>query len=170
MANTMTKIATTTLSAIQYTVTFSSIPNTYTDLILKVSSRTDYGSIWDGGTSIYFNGDNAGTNYSSTEIQGNNSSVISQRFTNNPYAYVGVNDSAANTSNVFGNFDFYISNYTTSNYKNFIGDLVAENNSAAGYQNLTAGLWRSTSTITSISIQGGSGNFAANSKFTLYGI
>ena len=163
-------IYTRTLTGAAYTITFNSIPQTFTDLVIKISSRTDYSTAFDGGTVIYFNGDNASTNYSSTEIQGSGSSAISQRFSSNPYAYVGVNDSAGNTANTFGSFEFYIPNYTGSNYKSFTADLVAENNATTGYQNLTAGLWRSTSAITSLSFYGGSGNYNTNSTFSLYGV
>lgn len=163
-------IYTRTLTGATYAVTFNSIPQTFTDLMAVFSVRSDYAGIWDGASSLFFNGDNAGTTASLTQIRGDGSSVISQRYANNPYAYFGYINGANGTANTFTSGSIYIPNYTSSNFKSYLFDLVAENNSTAGYNTLNAGLWQSTSAITSLSFQGGSGNYNTNSTFSLYGV
>jgi len=163
-------IYTQTLTGASYVVTFNSIPQTFTDLMLKISTRTDYASTWDGGPSLYFNGDNAGSTYSETQIRGDGSTAISQRFYSNSITYFGIANGATSTANTFTNGEIYIPNYRSSNYKPFLIDLVAENQTVTAYQTMDAGLWRSTSAITSISFYGGSGNYVTGSTFSLYGV
>jgi hypothetical protein len=55
---------------------------------------------------------------------------------------------ATATANTFGNTEFYIPNYTSSNYKSFSVDGVTENNATAAFA-LYAGLWSNTAAITS---------------------
>lgn len=146
---------------------FTSIPSTYTDLCVKVSSRTtrtagviDYAVISFNGstsnlTSRFLIGD--GTVYSGTDTK-----IIASTSSN------------STTANTFGSAQFYIPNYAGSNNKSVSVDAVAENNSAdSGYFNLEigAGLWSITSAITSISLTSGFGNnFMQYSTATLYGI
>lgn len=156
-------IETQTLGSASSTVTFSSIPSTYTDLILvygvKTSSPTD--------VTCRFNSD-TGTNYSQTVLSGNGSTANTGRSTNQTRILLDSagypNNPAPNACNVsFMNY----SNTTT--YKTC---LSRANNPASEGTDAIVGLWRSTSAISTITIgtlTGGT-TFVAGSTFTLYGI
>jgi len=146
-------------------VTFTSIPQGYTDLVVKTSVRSQGTN---GTCVMFFNSDTTQSNYSVTRLYGNSSSAGSAAYSA-PY-FVYSNESNF-TSNTFTNGEVYIPNYTSSNYKSVISDMVNENNATLGEQFLSAGLWRNTSAITSITIQEAvDAGFVQYSKFSLYGV
>lgn len=160
MANTYKLIEAKTLSSSQSSVEFTSIPQTYNDLLVKVSLRGDstYDLFW-----IRFNG--VSTNLSGKSLQGDGSSVAS--FSEAPY---GRSLTSSYTASTFGLTDIYIVNYTSSNYKSISIDSVSEQNAAGAYQTLGLGLWSSASAITSIQFVPNGGNLVSGSTFYLYGI
>jgi hypothetical protein len=80
--------------------------------------------------------------------------------------YAGsINTSPSN----FTNGSLYIPNYAGSNNKSFSVDEVYDQPSTAGYLNLIAGLWSSSSAITSIKIEAAS-SLTQNSTIYLYGV
>jgi hypothetical protein len=84
--STYTPIATQTLGSAAASVTFSSIPQGYTDLILVCSPVSTTGSntfMW-----IRYNSD-TGSNYSLTSMRGNGSTATSFRLSNQTYQYIG---------------------------------------------------------------------------------
>jgi len=151
-------------------VTFSSIPATYTDLLIKVSARGEYaGAITDFG--IAFNGGDriSDTQYSLITLYTNATTATS--FTRSAFGYnhlFYIPGSTA-TANTFANGDIYIPNYTSSNQKSVSVDGVNENNVANNYNALTAGLRTNTAVITSITLSAYL-DLAEYSTFTLYGI
>jgi hypothetical protein len=162
--STYTPIATTTLGSAAASYTFSSIPSTYTDLVLVgnfgiASSQYPY---------IRFNSD-SGSNYSTTDLYGTGSSAGSSRESNGTKIWVSLDipSSTGIETNCIINVQNY-SNATT--YKT----AISRDNSAANGTTATVGLWRSTSAINSITIGGFGGgagaNLSAGSTFTLYGI
>jgi len=74
------------------------------------------------------------------------------------------------TANTFDSNEIYVPGYATSNDKPTGGTGTQENNAALSYMNVTAGLFRSASAITSLTIGAQSGNMVADSSFYLYGI
>jgi len=75
------------------------------------------------------------------------------------------------TASTFGNGEYYIPNYTSSNYKSVSADAVSENNNTTAYARLTAGLWSNTAAITSIRLTPDTGTaWVTNSTATLYGV
>ena len=162
MANTYTLIEAKTISTAVANITFSSIPATYTDLKIVFSARTSGSS---DAFLIWFNG--AAANLSSKNIQGYGSStVISGGFS----GISGGIPASSYTANTFNNAEFYIPNYTTSNFKSISLDSVPENNAVLTRQVLTAGLWSDTAAITSVTIDGNGDNLVQYSTFYLYGI
>jgi hypothetical protein len=146
-------------------VGFTSIPQTYTDLLIKLSVRSSQsGAYADYGT-INFNSSTA--NFSYRDVYGNGSAVSS---TSGSTSLIMVYQGNAGTASTFGNIDFYIPNYISSNYKSFNIDSVVENNATLGYDILTAGLWSNTAPITSITLSPASGTWQQYSTATLYGI
>jgi hypothetical protein len=141
-------------------IEFTSIPQTYTDLTVKVSLRGDttFDLFW-----VRFN--SVSTNLSGRSIQGDGSSAAS--YIVEPY---GRGQTSSNTANTFSSTDIYIPNYTSSNNKSICIDSVSENNATQAYTTLGGGLWSSSSAITSIQLVPNGGNFVENSTVSLYGI
>jgi hypothetical protein len=160
--STYTPIATQTLSTSAPSVTFSSIPQGYTDLVMIINT----GATIADDIGCQFNGD-TGSNYSFTVLSGNGSSAVSGRatnatrlnFTSNAYMRTTL------TQNTIINFENY-SNSTT--YKTVLNRA----NIAEGASEAIVGLWRSTSAITTIRVfcDHNAGSFVSGSTFTLYGI
>lgn len=150
-------IATTTLGSAAASYTFSSIPGTYTDLILVASTQNASGA---DNFLLNFNGD-TGSNYSVTRLNGNGTSAGTNRATNQTVLQCGDVYSTRSTTIV------HIMNYSnTTNYKT----TITRQNNATNLVAANVNLWRSTSAITSILISTSSYNFSAGTTFTLYGI
>ena len=163
MPKTYEPIATQTLGSAAATVTFSSIPSTYTYLVLVM----DY-SITSANDSVYMrlNAD-SGSNYSNTTLSGNGSSAISGRDTSSSQ---GIRLSAFNTAQGASTRQVNITQF--QNYANSTNNKAVLNRySSVGGTETVVGLWRNTSAITSILLRFFSTpNFEAGSTFTLYGI
>jgi hypothetical protein len=155
--NTYVALDTQTLSSAASSVTFSSIPSGYTDLMLVASCKLTSGA----GTAWYrVNGDTA-SNYSDTFLYGNGSTATSVRHSNVAQAYF------ADASSDQTNYIFHFQNYAnTSTYKTA---LVRGNSPSTGVS-AVVGLWRSTSAINQITIGQNSTTWATGSTFTIYGI
>jgi hypothetical protein len=151
------------LNASAASITFSNIPQSgYTDLKIVVSARSDSTT----GNFFEIRPNGATTNLSGRYLQGDGSAVNSSTF--QPWSYVPPSNSTAST---FGSVDIYIPNYSsTSANKSISVDYVTENNATAAFAGIEAGLWSSTSAITSLVFAMSTGNFVANSTFSLYGL
>ena len=162
MGVTYTAIASSTVgSGGASSITFSSIPQTYTDLKVVMSARSDQTiATYDGDVyTIEFN--SSTSNFSKTYLYGNGSSAISISTSNNLFGWI---DPSNYTASTFGNLDIYISNYTGSTNKSFSIDSVTENNGTQAYCNFIACLWSNTAAITSITLKA----YNASSKFVQY--
>jgi len=157
MPTTYDPIATQTLVSAASSVTFSSIPSTYTDLVLIVNSARTASN---DSVSLEFNGD-TGSNYSRLLMYGTGSSAATFRESNATLIEIGVQDTS-NCTNIFN-----VINYanTTSNKS-----VVARANATGVRVSYGIGVWRNTSAITSIKLATGGSTFIAGSVFTLYGI
>ncbi len=165
MATTYTLIASTTLSSAQSSISFTSIPSTYTDLIVKVSGRLTRATTG-GAVVVAFNGSTS--SFSIRSLYGAGSATGSGT---TPSNFVGYWDGANETANTFSNFEMYIPNYSSSNNKSFSVDVVDENNATEAYATMVAGLWANSTAINSIAFTDNSaGNFAQYSTAYLYGI
>ena len=165
MALTYVAIATVTVGAGgAATITFSSIPQTYTDLCILWSVRTDRPGTATDAPWIKFNG--SSTSPTNLRLYGTGSSVGTDTS-----AWMTVN-AAGTTASTFSNVSIYIPNYTSSNNKSFSIDSVLENNATEGYPMLQAGLWSNTAAITSIELNDAitGYSFVQHSTATLYGI
>lgn len=165
-------ISSQTLGSAAASVTFSSIPATYTDLVLRLSMRDDFNGGFNGATyQLRFNGDDASqTLYSRTMLIGNGSAASSTR--NNDVSSINSNfgaDSADNTASTFSNNEIYIPSYTASQNKPLSAFDAVENNATAAKLNALAGLYRNTAAITQIQIIAWS-SFVSGSSFYLYGL
>lgn len=164
MPTTYKAIATVTVgSGGASSIDFTSIPATYTDLVLKFSLRNASGS--NRQVRFKFNGTTSNMTY--RLLYGDGSGAASENSTG-IFAY---SNDGSNTANTFGNGEIYIPNYAGSTNKSVSSDSVEENNATQAYSGLAANLWSDTSAITSISIiVNGGGNILQYSTATLYGI
>lgn len=141
--------------------TFTSIPQTYTDLVI-VSNLNNIGSA--AVLRGKFNGDNA-SNYSSTALLGDGSSASSGRQSNVDAFYLSY---AAHINSTKGAGIYHFLNYTNTN--TFKTVLSRSSNASMGVDAIVS-LWRSTAAITSIRILNDRAEYwAAGSTITLYGI
>jgi len=165
--NTYVAIATNTLSSAG-TVTFSSIPATYTDLVLVINNAVSIATNTPGAC-ISFNGDTA-TNYSSTHLEGTGTSALSNRQTSQSNINAGYNIGLSSSSTQPATIIINIMNYAnTTTYKTTLSRNTQTTGTAPG-TGATVGLWRSTAAINSIAITAQTGNFATGTVFSLYGI
>jgi len=166
MANTYVAIATVTVgSGGAAEIEFTSIPQTYTDLVIVYSARDNQSGSTGNDNGIKFNG--SSSNFSGRRLLGSGSSVSSDTVA--PYA--GSSTSEGVTASTFCNNTIYIPNYTGSTNKSYSVDSVTENNATIAYQILYAGLWSQTAAITSVTIvRPSTFNFVQHSTATLYGI
>lgn len=152
-------------------LTFSSIPNTYTDLVLLASIR-DLTSGGGTGQTLYmqFNSDSS-TIYSGTWLEANSgSAVYSSRNSAQTGFRVAVVNSTASSAATFGNLMIYIPNYANTSYnKTFICDYITENNGSNTYMGIDTGVWRSNAAIHTVGIGTGF-TLDSNSTATLYGV
>jgi hypothetical protein len=172
MANTYELIKGETLTTTAASYTFSAIPSTYTDLILKISARTTSASTQGDNTNIQFNGSSAALyGYRSMYVQNGGSPAVGSG-TN---ATAGINQQqSANrdgtTATTFSNYEIYIPNYTAAIYKPIPHVSAVESNTATTVWGMaaSAGLWRDNSAITSITLT--TNTLMSGSSFYLYGV
>jgi hypothetical protein len=160
----MQHIETIELGSSQSSITFSSIPQDYDDLVVLISARSDRSAATEG-ISIKPNGSTANLSFVHLQYDpGGVASGTTQRF------YM---PGASSTSNTFSNNQLYISNYSASQSKSFSQESVSENNDATTYyMTIQAGLWNDTSAITSLEFVTTFevNNFVSGSVFSLYGV
>jgi hypothetical protein len=145
-------IASQTASGSQSSITFSSVPQTYTDLILVVNGGTNV------GYAVRFNSD-SGSNYSWTRMYGNGSTPSSDR--------------ANNTTDITSNWGGSTNNLLTVQIMDYANATtnktaltrISDNN----YVVAIVGMWRNTNAINTVSVNG-SANYSSGTTFKLYGI
>jgi len=157
--STYTPIASQTLGSAATSVTFSSIPQGYTDLILVCNLAVN-----GTGNNVLcrYNGDTA-SNYSTTLMSGNGSSAYSARYSNSSNGWLtGYFDGTAN--------EFYTKIIQIQNYSNTTTYKTALGRTSSGSREAMAGvgLWRSTAAITSVTLA--ASDFNTGSTFSIYGI
>jgi hypothetical protein len=160
MAATYTPIASITLGTATGSVTFSSIPQTYTDLVLVATGTSTAGNV---NANLRFNSD-SGSNYSYTYLSGTGAGAPSSRQSNLTLAYT---QGYGWWDQTRGQDIIHIMNYSnTTTYKTFLARADFSNNGVS----LTVGLWRSTAAITAIEFRADASTFTVGSTFNIYGI
>jgi hypothetical protein len=159
-----TLITSQTLASAAASVTFSAIPSTYKDLIVRVSARATTAN-YANGFQINLNG--LTTNQSARWLIGNGSAASSAAYT----FLGGYTPAATATASTFNNSETYIPNYSSAT-NHPVSTFSADENNATGSIFLTAqaGLWSSATAITSLTVQCDTDNFVTGSSFYLYGI
>lgn len=166
MAVTYEPIATTTLGSDVTSYTFSSIPNTYTDLVLVATPSVTTGNE-NLGIRVGNGSADTGSNYSVTVLTGNGTSAASDRNSNQTSFLADYYGSMGTTLNNYPHIFNFMNYANTTTNKTIIGRA----NRADSGTDAIVGLWRSTSAINVIYIFGrGGATLKTGSTFTLYGI
>ena len=156
MPRTYEPIATTTVTASSSDVVFTSIPSTFTDIVLITNANQ---SVNFASLSIRFNSD-SGSNYSDTILLGDGSATASARQSNVTSMRTGLMGTTIGTNIL------HVMNYAnTTTYKT----VLSRGNVAGNQVRAGVGLWRSTAAITSLTIVLPSGE-TFTGTFTIYGI
>jgi hypothetical protein len=168
----MFPIATTALTSATGSVTFSSIPLTYTHLQIRLLVRTTRTA--DGGASTYmqFNGD-TGSNYSRHSIYGyaSGSTTYVDNGANSTYMWVNITGTDFNAAGYFSSGVIDIFNYAKTNQYKTVRSIGGNaTNNTQGQFAYHENAWRNTNAVTSITLFPNANNFTANSQFALYGI
>jgi hypothetical protein len=170
MPQTYVPIASTTLTASATEINFTSVPSTYTDLVLVCNggmSRSGAAFLMRVGNGSI----DTGTNYSETDLYGTGSAAASQRQTNTTYwnIFSGVGSSTTAGENTFIMQLMNYSNTTTN--KTMLGRAASATTTAYPGTAAAVFLWRSTSAINTIRLYRQiTDTFITGSTFTLYGI
>lgn len=172
MAITYLNLASTTLGSAQASITLSSISQSYTDLLLRMSLRTDGGGAEVTGQ-LRFNGVSTG-NYGSLGVRGagSDASALTTQTglsTNGIQLNQGLNASSA-TASTFSNLEFYLPSYATSTRKVLGYITCSENYSGIAYTWIQGGAFTLAQAVSSITVVSNSGNFVAGSSVYIYGI
>lgn len=165
MASTYIQIASVTTTVNQEEVTFSSIPSTYTDLVLVANFTSDQATPYKikvGNGSVDTN-----SNYSNQQLIGDGASPIAGRVGNQAFFNAGYIGSSARAMTI----THFLSYSSTSIYKPIIHEFRTAASSSYSIANIT-GTWRSFSPISAIQIITNQSPqvFLAGATFTLYGI
>ena len=151
-------------------VSFTSIPQTYTDLCVVMSTRHGR-AVNSSSLRLRINSD-TGANYSNLMLQGDGTNITNIKNSGSTSIIYFYGDGSTATANTFSNVQLYFANYSGSNYKSISIDSTAENNGGLAPVNINSGLWSSTSAITSLTFDepNGPSNFLQHSTFYLYGV
>jgi len=151
------------------TVTFSNIPQVFSNLIITGIARGTAVAL-NVNLQIQFNGDTTTTNYWWQAIAGTNATPTTGA--SNTYTILGQVPGASATANCVGNFTCVIPEYSNStffkSFNSFNGYIASSATNSAVYS--FANQWNNTSPITSITLNMNGGNILADSRFKLYGV
>jgi hypothetical protein len=165
------QIATTTVGAGGTTsIEFTSIPQNYTHLQLRISCRstTAAGLSW---SRLRMNSDSTNANYKGHQLYGDGSSAASSAFGSDPGIAAFLTVGSTGTANVFNAAIIDILDYNNTNKYKTIKVLQGNDTNGAGYIIFHSGVWMSTSSINSLTfLDVSSGNYAQYSTFSLYGV
>jgi hypothetical protein len=153
---TYTALANTTVAVAAASITFSSIPSTYRDLIVVFNGTT----LIDDGVGLRFNAD-TGSNYSNVRMFGNSGGTGSDTSTTTRIPTTAGNSSLRTA------FISQVMDYSaTDKHKTVLNrNNITDNNVAA-----IAGRWANTAGITSVTVLSPGSVITAGSTITLYGI
>jgi hypothetical protein len=164
-ANSYESIATFSPSGVT-TVTFSSIPSTYTHLQLRLLTRTATSA--SDFIAMRFNGD-SGSNYGFHSLFGNGASAGASSSTPDTVIAWNIAD-GGDAASVFNACVFDILDYANTNKYKTARFLEGHDFNGSGVIELRSGAWRNTAAITSIQVFTFGPNFATGSSIALYGI
>jgi hypothetical protein len=149
-------------------ITFSSIPSTFTHLQIRSIARDPYSGTGDTFLRAQFNGD-TGSNYVFHYLAGSGSSASSSNALSQSFAPIGDVSYDGDIANAFAAGVADILDYSNVNKYKTVRALAGGDFNGSGYVYLQSGLWMNTAAITSITISSYT-NLKQYSSFALYGV
>ena len=170
MAATYEPIQSTTLGSDATSYTFTSIPGTFTDLRIIITGRRNNISTPNSYWYMRVNSD-TGSNYSVTRVWASDNEPWSTRDISSTYCMFHTSG-LPRSDEAFSVFTVDLMSYAnTSVHKTFLGVIAAPVINTNYYVvSRGVGLWRSTSAITSVTLEAGGASWHAGSTFSLYGL
>jgi len=153
-------------------VTFNSIPQTYTHLQVRALIRTTYASAFDTIYAYNYNNNTGSTGSAFHILYGDGSNAATGAGTGSFSTVLGYCPGASATTNVYGVMVFDILDYTNTNKNKTTRTLFGYDNNGSGQVGLTSGLpltLPGTNAVTTLSLIF-NGNITTASQFALYGI
>lgn len=150
-------------------VTFSSIPATYTHLQIRALLRNSGTSNNTYTANMQFNSDTA-TNYSAHYLNGNGTAASAGASTSSSSFYTGLTVDSSTSTLGWGVTVIDILDYANTNKYKTVRSLTGTDLNGSGQVSLYSGNWRSTSAVNAISLSFSANNFSQYSQFALYGI
>lgn len=151
-------------------VSFTNIPPTFKDLVVKASVRSTRSGAAEDGMGVVING-NGATSW--TLNSANGSSFLSGTSSSLGFgnAFTGRIPASTALANSFGNWELLIADYASANFKTYSLDAVTENNSSnAAFMSMQASYLNITSQVNSVVLSASNATLAQYSTFSLYGI
>jgi hypothetical protein len=145
-------------------VLFSSIPQTYKHLQIRMTGRAN-DSVTNSANFIILNGDFTSSNYAYHKLQGNGSSVSSTGATSD--YQLGIMPGNTQSSGIYGAMVWDILDYNNTN-KFKTSRAISGYSGSSPLIMLSSGLWRNTNAITSIDVY--TSNLKQYSRISLYGV
>lgn len=161
-------IQTVLLTSTTGEVNFTNIPQDYTHLQIRYRARSTRAAT-DTQINMRFN-EITTSSYSAHIVYGDGSSAASAAYANN--TFINMNDiPAANaTSNTFNATIVDILDYKDTSKFKTVRSLIGRDINGSGLVMLHSGVFLSTNAITAIKFYPAADSFAANSRFSLYGL
>jgi len=152
----------------QSSITFSAIPNTYTDLEIRTLGRTVYAANSNSNVSIFYNGDTTATNYYSHYLYGTGSAAGAAANNSALYSFQTPDDSV--TTNVFGAAISVVKDYANPNKNTTLRSLSGYDGNGSGIIAFTSTGWTNTTPVNSLTITAQDGSWKAGTTISLYGV
>lgn len=169
MPITYDSIARSTLTSSQANIEFLNIPNTYTDLVILITARTDLAGNTTDALNVKFNTDD-GSNYSSIYLFGDGSSVTDSAYSSTSRWFISNAELPAinAAADTFGTFVINLQSYSnTTTFKTGLCRFSL----ISSQTGISTGVWRNTSAINAVTfISRNNANFVAGSTFVIYGV
>lgn len=170
ITNSYVSLATSTVgSGGSSSITFSSIPTTYTHLQIRSIGRIDQANT-DDNVYFRFNGD-SGANYAGHYFFGTGANpAVGAAATGQTQGVACRTTGGSSGANMFGIGVCDILDYRNTNKNKTVRVLTGHDQNGSGLTFLMSTLWQNTSAVTSITLFTLAGNFTQYSQFALYGI
>ena len=169
VASSYESIATATGTGSSGTISFTSIPGTYTHLQIRGIMRTDEPGATETNCYITVNGV-TGTSYAYHFLRGNGATAVASGGASTGFTFPGNATGAAATASVMGVLIADVLDYASTTKNKTLRYFTGFDRNGAGEVYVSSGLYNATTAITSIEIKTSSNNWTTATTFALYGI
>jgi hypothetical protein len=162
-------IATVTAAGGEASLSFTSIPSTYKHLQMRFFAKDTNAGTSQDALRIRLNSD-SGTNYTEHSLRGTGTSAVAGGVTGRNELRIDSCITQDGSTNIFGAGVMDLIDYASTTKNKTMRGFAGQDKNGAGIVTLSSGLWLNTAAVTAIQVLPESGNFAAGTVFSLYGI